>query len=294
MAAGNTAAGTGTLALVGPGRAGTTMTLALLELGWEAVAVAGRAPDAPSTQAAAACLGARPTLVSEAGCGATLVVVATPDRAISAAACAVGPSLEPGALVLHLAGSVGLDAFEALRGMRSDVRVGALHPLQSFPSTTMGVERVRGAWAAVAGDPQTEELAVALGMRPFALPDAERPLYHAAAVVASNHLVALLGQVERLAASAGVPFEAFAPLVRSSVANAFGVGPARALTGPVSRGDLATVEEHLRTLDPGERDSYRALAREVARLTGRRDSALDRLLGDMRNAPANPDPDPEY
>src|SRR4029079_2559291 len=120
------------------------------------------------------------------------------------------------------------------------------------------------------------------------------PLSAAAAGVASNHLVALLGQVERLAAAAGVPFEAFAPPVRSSVANAFGVGPARALTGPVSRGDLATVEEHLRTLDPGERDSYRALAREVARLTGRRDSALDRLLGDMRNAPANPDPDPEY
>jgi predicted short-subunit dehydrogenase-like oxidoreductase (DUF2520 family) len=288
MAAGNTAAGTGTLALVGPGRAGTTLTLALLELGWEAIAVAGRAPDAPSTQAAAACVGARTTLVSDAGRGATLVIVATPDRAISAAACAVGPSLEPGALVLHLAGSVGLDAFAALLELRPDVRVGALHPLQSFPSATMGVERVRSAWAAVAGDAQTEELARALGMRPFALPDAERPLYHAAAVVASNHLVALLGQVERLAASAGVPFEAFGPLVRSSVANAFGVGPARALTGPVSRGDLATVEEHLRTLDPAERDSYRALAREVARLTGRRDTALDRLLGDVRNAAGDP------
>ena len=288
MAAGNTAAGTGTLALVGPGRAGTTVTLALLELGWEAVAVAGRAPDAPSTQAAAACLGARTTLVSDAGRGATLVIVATPDRAISAAALAVGPSLEPGALVLHLAGSVGLGAFDALRELRADVRIGALHPLQTFPSATVGVERLPGAWAAVAGDEQTDELALALGMRPFSLPDGERPLYHAAAVVASNHLVALLGQVERLAGSAGVPFEAFAPLVRSSVANAFGVGPARALTGPVSRGDLATVEEHLRTLDPAERDSYRALAREVARLTGRRDTALDRLLGDVRNAASDP------
>src|SRR5689334_5704470 len=288
METGNAAAGTGTIALVGPGRAGTTITLALFERGWDAIAVAGRAPDAPSTQAAAACVGARTTLVSDAGRGATLVIVATPDRAISAAACAVGPSLEPGALVLHLAGSVGLDAFDALRDMRSDVRVGALHPLQTFPSATMGVERVPGAWAAVAGDAQTEELALALGMRPFALPDAERPLYHAAAVVASNHLVALLGQVERLAASAGVPFEAFAPLVHSSVTNAFGVGPARALTGPVSRGDLATVEEHLRSLDPAERDAYRSLAREVARLTGRRDNALDRLLGDVRNASGGP------
>ena len=121
-------------------------------------------------------------------------------------------------------------------------------------------------------------------MRPFELPDSERSRYHAAAVVASNHLVALLGQVERLATACGVPFEAFAPLVRSSVADAFGVGPARALTGPVARGDLATVEQHLATLDPGERDAYRTLAREVARLTGRRDHALDRLLDDMRAA----------
>ena len=55
--------------------------------------------------------------------------------------------------------------------------------------------------------------------------------YHAAACIASNHLVALLGQVERLASSAGVPFDAFAPLVQSSVINAFGIGPALALTG---------------------------------------------------------------
>ena len=83
--------------------------------------------------------------------------------------------------------------------VRPDVRVGAMHPLQTFPSASIGVERLRGAWAAVAGDPQTSELATALGMRPFELPDSERAQYHAAAVVASNHLVALLGQVERLA-----------------------------------------------------------------------------------------------
>jgi predicted short-subunit dehydrogenase-like oxidoreductase (DUF2520 family) len=284
MEAGNSSAESGTLALVGPGRAGTTLTLALLELGWEARSVAGRAPDAPSTASAAACLGADASLVSDAGRGANLVLIATPDRAIAAAARAVAASLEPDALVLHLAGSKGVDVFASMLEIRPDVRVGALHPLQAFPSATMGIERLRGAWAAVAGDPQTGQLARALGMRPFELHDAERSQYHAAAVVASNHLVALLGQVERLAMACGVPFEAFAPLVRSSVADAFGVGPARALTGPVARGDLATVELHLATLDPGERDAYRTLAREVARLTGRRDHALDRLLDDMRAA----------
>jgi predicted short-subunit dehydrogenase-like oxidoreductase (DUF2520 family) len=277
-------AGSQTLALVGPGRAGTTIALALVELGWEVVAVAGRAPDAVSTTAAVACLSSRPVLVSEAGEGAAVVIIATPDRSIESATRTVASSLEPGALVLHLAGSRGLDAFADLRSVRPDVRVGALHPLQSVPTATIGLERLHGSWAAVAGDPQTAELARTLGLRPFELPDERRLDYHVAAVVASNHLVALLGQVERLASACGVPFDAFAPLVQSSIVNAFGIGPALALTGPIARGDLVTVEQHLATLDPGERDTYRTLAREVARLTGRRDRGLDRLLDDVRHA----------
>jgi predicted short-subunit dehydrogenase-like oxidoreductase (DUF2520 family) len=280
----NETAGTQTLALVGPGRAGTTISLALIEHGWQVVSVAGRAPDTASTTAAVACLGSRAALVSDAGRGAAVVIVATPDRAIESAARSVAASLEPGALVLHLAGSRGLDAFADLQAVRPDVRVGALHPLQSFPTAAIGLERLHGSWAAIAGDPQVDELAHALGLQTFNVPDNRRLQYHAAAVVASNHLVALLGQVERLASACDVPFDAFAPLVQSSVINAFGIGPALALTGPVVRGDLVTVEAHLATLDPGERDAYRSLAREVARLTGRRDRALDRLLDDVRHA----------
>jgi predicted short-subunit dehydrogenase-like oxidoreductase (DUF2520 family) len=275
---------TRTVALIGPGRAGTTVALALMELGWTVSAVAGRAPDAPSTKSAAACLACSPALVSDAARGAALVVVATPDRAIEQVVLTAEPAIEPGALVVHLAGSRGLDVFAPLLERRTGVRVGALHPLQSFPSASIGLERLRGAWAAVAGDPEVAELARALGLRPFELADADRGRYHAAAVVASNHLVALLGQVERLAASCSVPFEAFAPLVLASVQNAFALGPAAALTGPVARGDLTTVEQHLRDLDPAERDAYRALARESARLTGRRDTGLDRLLDDLRQS----------
>ena len=275
--------GVSTVALIGPGRAGTTVALGLLEQGWTVTAVAGRAPDATSTSFAAACLASRPALVSEAAHGAQLVIVATPDRAIEQAVLTAEPSIEPGALVIHLSGARGLDVFESLLAKRTGVRVGALHPLQSFPSTTIGLERLRGAWAAVAGDPEVAALAELLGLRTFELADSDRVRYHTAAVVASNHLVALLGQVDRLAASCGVPFDAFAPLVLASVQNAFSLGPAEALTGPVERGDLATVEEHLRELDPAERDSYRALAREAARLTGRRDTGLDRLLDDLKS-----------
>jgi predicted short-subunit dehydrogenase-like oxidoreductase (DUF2520 family) len=165
---------------------------------------------------------------------------------------------------------------------RPDVRVGALHPLQSFPSASAGLERLSGAWAAVAGDPEVIALARLLGLRPFELADSARARYHAAAAVASNHLVALLGQVQRLAATCGVPFEAFVPLLRASLDNAIELGPETALTGPVARGDLATIAEHLAALDPTDRDAYRAMAREAARLAGRRDTAIDRLLDDLR------------
>jgi predicted short-subunit dehydrogenase-like oxidoreductase (DUF2520 family) len=282
---------TRTVALVGPGRAGTTIALALLEQGHRVVAVAGRAPDAPSTTAAASCLSCDPVLVSDVGRGADIVVIATPDRAIEPTTVTIGPSLEPGALVFHLAGSRGLDVFSRLHELRPDVRTGALHPLQSFPSTSVGLERLRGAWAAVAGDDEVRELARSLGLRPFALRDEERTRYHAAAVVASNHVVALLGQVERLARSCDVPFEAFAPLVRASIENAFETSPSGALTGPIERGDLATVERHLASLDAADRDAYRALAREAARLTGRRDTGLDRLLDDLRQGATGRDPD---
>jgi predicted short-subunit dehydrogenase-like oxidoreductase (DUF2520 family) len=275
--------GVRTVALIGPGRAGTTISLALVEQGWTVVAVAGRAPDAASTSAAAACLAARPALVSEVARGASVVIVATPDRAIEQAVLAAEPSIEPGALVFHLAGSRGVDVFDTLLERRTGIRVGALHPLQSFPSSTIGVERLRGAWAAVAGDPGVTEIANLLGLRTFEVADADRIRYHTAAVVASNHLVALLGQVDRLATTCGVPYEAFAQLVVSSVQNAFSLGPSQALTGPVQRGDLATVEQHLRELDPPERDAYRALAREAARLTGSRDTGLDRLLDDLKS-----------
>ena len=235
-----------TVALIGPGRAGTTLGLALVDLGWRVVAVAGRAPDSASTNAAVACLATTATLVSDVGKGADVVLIATPDRAIEAAAVAAAPSLERGALVVHVAGSRGLDVFDQLLALRPDVRVAAMHPLQSFPSTSVGLDRLPGSWAAIAGDPEVVTLAEELGLRPFVVPDSERTRYHAAAAVAANHVVALMGQVERLAASCGVPVEAFGPLVRASVDNAFRLGSAAALTGPIERGDLRTVEAHLR------------------------------------------------
>jgi len=254
-----------TFAVVGPGRVGSSLALALRAGGWTATAVAGRAPDAPAVRGLAERLGCATASVAEVGGGAALVVLATPDAALGPVAAAVAPSLDRGALVLHCSGARGLD-----------VRRGSLHPLQTFAGPDP--DRVAGAWAAVAGPPEVTELALGLGLRPVVVPDDRRPAYHAAAVVASNHLVALLGQVERLAAAAGVPAEAFWPLVRTAVDNVADHGPAAALTGPVAREDHATVAAHLDAIPASEHDAYRVLARAALHLTGRDDPVLRAVL----------------
>ena len=263
-------------ALVGPGRAGTSIALALVRAGWQPVAVAGRAVGSDSTRRAVARLGVPAVPVAAVGAGATVVVIATPDAAIGDAARELAPRLEPGALVVHLSGARGLDALAAVTEVRPDCSVGALHPLQTFAATDPA--RVAGAWAAIAGPPAVADLARDLGLHPFVVDDDHRAAYHAAAVVASNHLVALLGQVERLAEAAGVPFDAFGPLIETTVANCAGRGPAAALTGPVARGDSATVVAHLDALPDGERDAYRALALAALVLSGRDDADLRALL----------------
>jgi predicted short-subunit dehydrogenase-like oxidoreductase (DUF2520 family) len=267
-----------TFALVGPGRAGASLALLLTRHGHRAVAVAGRAPDAVSTRALAARLGAPAATVGEAGRGAALVVVATPDPAIDEAAAALAGSLEPGALVIHLSGACTLEALAPVARLRPDCSTGSLHPLQTLPSADAGAARLPGSWAAVAGGEAVTALADELGLRPFRVDDADRALYHAAAAVAANHLVALLGQVERLARAAGVPFEAFLPLVRASVDNAAELGPGGALTGPVARGDLVTVARHLDALPASERIPYAAMAEQARRLARREDADLRRLL----------------
>ena len=174
-------------------------------------------------------------------------------------AAAVDPV--PTTVVAHLAGSLGLDVLAPHR------RRAALHPLVPLPDPETGAARLAaGTWFAVAGDPLAEQAVADLGGRAVTVADDQRPAYHAAAVIASNHLVALLGQVERVAAPTGVGLEAFLDLARAALGDVARAGPAAALTGPVARGDTTSVRRHLAALDPAERPAYRALASSAARL----------------------------
>ncbi len=260
----------GALALVGPGRAGTTVAAALAARGWRVVAVAGKSPDATSTQAAARRLGAPAVAVEDAARDADLVIVATPDTAIESVAAALAPGVRPDTLVIHLSGARGLDALAALPS-----RVGALHPLQTMPTVEAGLARLPGSWCAIAGDPEVAALAAQLELPPVEVSDADRARYHAAACIASNHLVALLAQVERVSP---VPLVALLPLVQASVDHVGTLGAEAALTGPIARGDVDTVRAHLDALPADERDAYRALARAAYVLAGRGAGAGDAEL----------------
>jgi predicted short-subunit dehydrogenase-like oxidoreductase (DUF2520 family) len=234
------------LRIIGGGRAGRSLALALAQAGWRVDRVRGRADDH-----------------SDAAEGVDLLVIATPDATIAEVAAAVRPSSDRahGAVVAHLAGSLGLDV------LAPHPRPAAIHPLVALPSPELGAERlIGGIWFAIAGDPLARQVVADLGGRWFEIADDDRAAYHAAAVIASNHVVALLGQAERVAAPAGVPLAAYLDLVRATIDNVAELGPAGALTGPAARGDWATIDRHLAALDPTEHEAYRAMVALARRL----------------------------
>ena len=178
-----------------------------------------------------------------AGCLAILLCV--PDAEIEAAAATVAGAAP---FVGHTSGATPLSALAP--AARAGAQTFGLHPLQTFAGDA-GSPDLAGVGAAVAGSTPdalevAEYLARRLGMRPFVISDEERAAYHAAASMASNFLVTLEAAAERVAGGAGLePHEARAlllPLVRRTVENWGALGPEEALTGPVARGDEATVE----------------------------------------------------
>ena len=231
--------------IIGPGRAGSSLAAALGRCGWFVGPLLGRHDD-----------------VSSAAEGVDLLVIATPDRVVAEVAASVGTDTDT--VVAHLSGALGLEA------LAPHARRAACHPLVSLADAERGADQLcGGSWFAVAGDLLVEEVVEALGGRSFTVDDADRATYHATAVLASNHLVALLGQVERVAGPLGIPLDAFLDLAEGSLANVRALGPVDALTGPAARGDEATIDRHLTVLPADERAAYEVLDDLARRLAGR-------------------------
>lgn len=192
---------------------------------------------------------------------AEVVLLCVPDSSVTEVASRITPSGDR--VVAHCSGALGLDV------LAPAPRRATVHPLASLPDAETGAGRLAGGWFAVSGDRIVKELVESLGGHFVEVDDESRTAYHAAAAIASNHLVALMGQVARVAAQAGVPLDAYRRLANESLNGAFDTSPPEALTGPVSRGDWDTVAAHLEALDPRERDAYLAMAHQAALLAGR-------------------------
>ena len=175
-------------------------------------------------------------------------------------------------VVLHLSGVQGQEALGPL--VTSRAALGSIHPLQTIVEPELAPARLKGAWAAVEGMPRAEEageqLARAVGMRPFRIATKAKPIYHAGAVFASNYLVVVEAVAQRLLRHAGLSdadaWAALRPLVEGTIENLSRHEPREALTGPVVRGDTATIDRHLQSLTMDDAKLYRALGRAALEL----------------------------
>jgi predicted short-subunit dehydrogenase-like oxidoreductase (DUF2520 family) len=213
-----------------------------------------------------------------------VVILGVPDEHIEATCSAIATegAVGSGKAVLHLSGSVSLAALEPAR--QAGATVLGLHPLQSAPDVDAAVNRFPGSAMAVTAHEEDgyrlgERLARDAGGTPFPLPDEWKPLYHAAAVFASNYLVVVEAVADQLLRSAGIQNteELLAPLTRATLENFLSEGAA-ALTGPAARGEAGTVRRNLQALEehaPEIIPSYVALARaalDLAEDAGRLDA----------------------
>jgi predicted short-subunit dehydrogenase-like oxidoreductase (DUF2520 family) len=207
----SSANGAARLAIVGAGRLGHALAGALADAGYETVGPLGRGAD---------------------GAGADAVLLCVPDGEIAAAAALIAPGRPVG----HCSGATAL-------GVLAPHEAFSLHPLMTV--TSRGAT-FAGAGATIAGSTEravriAAELASALAMHAVEIAEEDRAAYHTAASIASNFLITLEAAAERLAGTTGVNRQLLVPLVRATVENWASLGPQAALTGPVARGDEATV-----------------------------------------------------
>jgi predicted short-subunit dehydrogenase-like oxidoreductase (DUF2520 family) len=281
------------VAVIGAGRVGTGVAVLLQRAGHRIEAVSGRGP---TRERAARYLPGVPVLGDAAAAeAAELVVLGVPDDLIAgtAADLAGAGAVGPGRWVAHLSGARGLDALASVREVGA-ARL-AIHPLQTFPDVVSAIDGIPDCAVAVTADDEAgyrvaERIADDLLGIPFRLDDGLRARYHAAAVFASNYLIATSAVAAELFASVGVPDPVLAmqPLQRTTLDNVARLGPGAALTGPAVRGDAGTIERNLGAVAevmPEAVPAYVAMARvaldlaeRAGRLDGEARTRVDEVL----------------
>lgn len=244
-----------TYAIIGAGKVGTAIACMLQNKGYQPVAVASRTANSASKLANT--LGIpwfdQP---ESASLLADIVFITTADGAIREVAerLAEKGGFKQGQIVLHFSGALSAQILAPAR--EQGASVGSLHPLQSFAQLESALQNLPGTYFAIEGDTVAiegaEQIARALGGNPVVISSQNKPLYHAAACVASNYLITIYQQAVSMMQVAGFTAQeaqvALLPLVQGTLLNLQQVGLPQALTGPISRGDTATLQCHLETM----------------------------------------------
>jgi predicted short-subunit dehydrogenase-like oxidoreductase (DUF2520 family) len=259
--------------IIGAGRVGAVLGAALSAAGHEVVAASGL--SAASAERAGRHLPGVPLLpADEVVAAADLVVLAVPDDTLAGlvAGLAGTGAWRPGQLAFHTSGAHGLAVLAPAE--QAGVLPLALHPAMTFSGAAEDADRLVGAPFGVTSReehrPVAETLVLEMGGEPFFVAEADRRLYHAALVTGANHLVTLVAEAADLLRTAGIgdPGRVLAPLLTAALDNGLRRGD-RGLTGPVSRGDVGTVQDHLETLTERAPESVAAYVAMAQRTTER-------------------------
>jgi predicted short-subunit dehydrogenase-like oxidoreductase (DUF2520 family) len=278
------------IAIVGPGRLGNALAAELRRAGYRFSEMVSRSSPASRRKARslARTVHAARTATVGAALTADLVWICVPDREIAATARQLASGKSKGwrgKTVFHSSGALSSDELRALR--RQGATVAAVHPLMTFvQGATPALKNVP---FALEGDGAAVRLARSivrdLGGKAFPISKGRKSLYHAWGGFLSPLLIALLVTAEKVARAAGISArdarKKMRPIVGQTLANYAKLGPARAFSGPLVRGDAQVVGKHLRDLRqmPEARQVYRALARAGLRyLPGRNRRELEQVL----------------
>ncbi len=277
-----------TVSIIGAGRVGTTLGKRLRQLGWRVGAVVTRS-DRTSRAAVRVIRGGSPTSVLSADVlNADVILLTTPDDVlveVSRTLAKIGGRACRGKVILHTSGAIDRGVLDPLA--RLGAFTGSLHPMQTFSGRN--IPKLKGITFAVEGDAKAlraaKRIARSLGGVPVVIASADKPVYHATAVLAAGSGFALLEAAVQLLTKIGFTrrraFETLLPLTRQMLDNVERLGPCAAWTGPLSRGDFFVVAKHVRALRhyPREfQESYAALALLAARVLAKKPDATLRNL----------------
>lgn len=283
------------IAVIGAGKVGSALALLLKQAGYPVVGIASRSLSSAKKLAdMVKTVGVTdPSMITK---DAELLFITTPDREIEkvAASLVEKDALRAGQIVIHTSGATSSNVMSPVR--TKGAFAVSMHPLQSFADVNAALANLPGSYFALEGDKKglaaAEQVVSDLGGISFAIKPEDKPVYHAAACIACNYLVALMHLSTTLFAKLGVSredtFKALKPLVDGTIKNISLVGPVKGLTGPIARGDEPTIQGHLQALDrmdPELAKVYRTLgaytvkiAKESGSITTQQEKGLLKLF----------------